>query len=135
MKPISTCFYYKKSVIVCSLIILSASYISCTVTGNNVPDTAFAAKKEKDLPGRKNTSYKVRSVKIYPDAFHRFMHVKNLMEKPLEFFVFDHAGTMMIHFRMVEKEHKKITGLERSTYIYQVFEQDEMIESGKMTIK
>ena len=63
------------------------------------------------------------------------MHVKNIEVNPLDFFVFDLEGTLIRHFKMAEGDHKKITGLEKGLYVYQVFVGDEMSESGKITIK
>lgn len=80
-------------------------------------------------------SRKDRAVKVYPDLVKRLMHVKNVEEYPLDFFVFDLEGTLIRHFKMDEGDHKKITGLEKGLYVYQVFVGDIMSESGKITIK
>ena len=80
-------------------------------------------------------SRKERAVKVYPDLVKRLMHVKNVEEDPLDFFVFDLEGTLIRHFKMDEGDHKKITGLEKGLYVYQVFVGDIMSESGKITIK
>ena len=82
----------------------------------------------------KNTIRKEREIKINPDVFRRLMHVKN-KEAQIDFFVFDLAGTMMIHYKMKEKDHKDVSGLKRGSYVYQVFKGDEMCESGKLNIK
>lgn len=63
------------------------------------------------------------------------MHVKNVEPAKVDFFVFDAEGTIMVHYKLNEKDHKKINGLEKGTYTYQVFKNDEMSESGKITIK
>ena len=65
----------------------------------------------------------------------RMMHVKSLENTQVDFFVFDSQGTIMVHYKMNEKDHKKINGLEKGTYTYQVFKNDEMSESGKIIIK
>lgn len=82
-----------------------------------------------------STSRKGRDVKIYPDMLKRIMHVKNIEEADLDFFVFDLEGTLVKHLKMQEGDHKKIAGLERGSYMYQVFKGDEMSESGKLNIK
>jgi hypothetical protein len=53
----------------------------------------------------------------------------------VDFFVFDTEGTIKVHYKMNEKDHKKINGLDRGIYTYQVFKNDEMSESGKIIIK
>ena len=80
-------------------------------------------------------SRKDRAVKVYPDLVKRVMHVRNIEEAPLDFFVFDLEGTLIRHFKMEEGDRKKITGLQKGLYVYQVFTGDEMSESGKINIK
>lgn len=63
------------------------------------------------------------------------MHVKNVEETELDFYIFDPQGTLMVHYRMNERDHKRINGLDKGTYTYQVFMKDEMTESGKIIIK
>ena len=48
------------------------------------------------------------------------MHVKNVESAKVDFFVFDAEGTIMVHYKMNEKDHKRINGLEKGTYTYQV---------------
>jgi hypothetical protein len=74
-------------------------------------------------------------VRIYPDIIKKTMHVKNIENGKVDFFVFDPQGTLMVHYKMNERDHKKINGLEKGTYTYQVFKKDEMSESGKVIIK
>ena len=98
---------------------------SCAVTGN-----AGTADVKRSKPLKKE-----REVKIYPDMLKRTMHVKSVQDAQVDFFVFDTEGTLMVHYKMNEKDHKKINGLEKGTYTYQVFKNDEMSESGKIVIK
>jgi len=81
------------------------------------------------------SSKKVREVKIYPDLLKKVMHVKSVETTKVDFFVFDDEGTIMVHYKMNEKDHKKINGLEKGIYTYQVFKNDEMSEAGKLIIK
>jgi len=125
MKINSTLTYFKKLSLFSGLALLLGSAQSCSVTENiNSAD----AKKTK-------TSRREKEVKIYPDMLKRMMHVKNVENTQVDFFVFDPQGTIMIHYKMNERDHKKINGLERGTYTYQVFKNDEMSESGKIIIK
>lgn len=107
--------------LLCSVI----TFLSCSVV-ESIPSTQNNSVK---------FSRKDRSVKVYPDLVKRLMHVKNVDETPLDFFVFDLEGTLIRHFKMDERDHKKIIGLEKGLYVYQVFSGDEMSESGKITIK
>ena len=125
MKTNSTLSYFKKLSLFSSLAFVLGSTQSCSVTENiNSAD----AKKSK-------TSRKEKEVRIYPDMLKRVMHVKSVENAVVDFFVFDSEGTIMVHYKMNEKDHKKINGLEKGTYTYQVFKNDEMSESGKIIIK
>jgi len=125
MKTNSTLSYIKKLSLFPSLALLLGSAQSCTVTENV---NTVEAKKTK-------VSRKEKEVRIYPDVLKKVMHVKNVLNTEVDFFVFDTDGTIKVHYKMNEKDHKVINGLERGTYTYQVFKNDEMSESGKIIIK
>ncbi len=124
MKTNSTLSHLKKSSYLFGLALLLGSTQSCSVTEN----TNVESKNAK-------TSRKEREVKIYPDLLKKVMHVKNVETEKVDFFVFDSEGTIMVHYKMNEKDHKKINGLEKGSYTYQVFKNDEMSESGRIIIK
>lgn len=125
MKSKSTLSYFKGVSIFTGLALLLGLVQSCTVSEN-----AFNGEVKKG-----KTHYGARDVKIYPDMIKKVMHIKNMEKDQLDFFVFDNSGTLMVHYKMDENDHKKIDGLDRGTYTYQVFKKDEMSESGKIIIK
>ena len=125
MKTNSTRSHLKNSSFLFGLAFLLGATQSCTVNEN-------ISTIESKNP---TASKKEREVRIYPDLLKNVMHVKNVEAVKIDFFVFDAEGTIMVHYKMNEKEHKKINGLEKGTYTYQVFKNDEMSESGKITIK
>jgi hypothetical protein len=100
------------------------------------PGEEEPAKKKK---GKSKPVYSMNnaSVKIYPDAFKRSMHViaKESESQKLEFFVFDLQGTLVQNHKMNAKDHIKIEGLARGSYIYRVFSGDEETASGKFEIR
>lgn len=115
------------------LVILTVAFIilfvflqSCSFSES----TVITTKNQKGQQAKKD-----KDVKIYPDVWKRLMHVKNIESEALDFYVFDIDGSIMIHYKMDEKDHKKIYGLDRGTYTYQVFKKDEMSESGRLVIK
>jgi hypothetical protein len=125
MKTNSTLSYLKNSSFLFGLVILVCFTQSCSVTENT---NATDSKKTR-------ISRKARDVKIYPDFLKKITHVKNVETTMIDFFVFDSQGTIMVHYKMNEKDHRKINGLEKGAYTYQVFKNDEMSESGKIIIK
>ena len=124
MKTNSTLSYLKNSSYLFGLALLLGATQSCSVTENS----NAVSKNAK-------TSRKEREVKIYPDLLKNVMHVKNVESAKVDFFVFDPEGMIMVHYKMNEKDHKRINGLEKGTYTYQVFKNDEMSESGQIIIK
>lgn len=111
MKINSTFSFLRKSSLTSGLVLLLGLAQSCSVsesiTGNE--------KNKARLPGKE------KEIKVYPDMIKKTMHIKNSEKSEVDFFVFDAQGTLMVHYRMNEKEHKKINGLEKGTYTYQVF--------------
>ena len=77
------------------------------------------------------------SVKIYPDALKRDMHVvaKNNEGNVIDFFVFDLQGTLIQNYKMKARDHNVITGLARGIYVYRVFNGDEETAAGKFEIR
>ena len=125
MKTNSTRSYLKKSPFLFGLALLLGSTQSCSVN-----ESINTTESRNAKPSRKE-----KEIKIYPDLLKKIIHVKNVESARVDFFVFDSEGTIMVHYKMKEKEHKKINGLEKGTYTYQVFKNDEMSESGKITVK
>jgi hypothetical protein len=92
-----------------------------------------AAKKS----ARTKSSNNNNSVKIYPDALKRVMHVvaKGTEGTQMDFFVFDLEGTLIKHYKMEAGEHQKLTGLNRGKYVYRVFTGDEETAAGNLEIR
>ena len=125
MKTNSTLSFLKRSSFALSLAMLLGSTQSCSVV-----ESVNTTERNKT-----RVSKKEREVKIYPDIIKKTMHVKNVETSEVDFFVFDLQGTLMVHYKMNEKDHRRINGLDKGTYTYQVFKNDEMSESGKIIIK
>lgn len=97
-------------------------------------------KKAKKEVKKTNARFSLnnKAVKIYPDIIKREMHVlakENKKEEELDFFVFATDGTLVQHYKMGPKEHKRISGLEPGKYIYRVFKGDEEAATGKFEIR
>lgn len=93
----------------------------------------------EDKPGRKDKSpaKNSNSVKIYPDPLKKIMHVvaRQNKGKEIDFFVFDLEGTLVLNYRMKAKDHQRIIGLPRGSYVYNVFCGDIQTASGNFEIK
>ena len=102
------------------------------------PGEEEPAKKSKKVKSAKGfASLSNNSVKIYPDAVKRDMHIiaRENDGKEIDFFVFDLQGTLVQNYKMKAKDHNRITGLARGTYMYRVFCGDEETAAGKFEIR
>ena len=106
--------------------------------------TGLPLEEEKPVK-KKTTRTKVRSfsslnndaVKIYPDPVKKHLHVvsKDNDGKMIDFYVFDLEGTLVKQYRMNTRDHIRIQGLARGTYVYRVFAGDLETASGKFVIR
>ena len=55
--------------------------------------------------------------------------------RELHFYIFDMEGTMVYQAVMKKKDKKTIDNLQKGTYMYTVFANDESIDEGKLIIK
>ena len=75
-------------------------------------------------------------VNIYPNpSSNGSVSVTSRSEKIIHFYIFDLEGTLIYQAELKEKEKKLISSLNKGTYMYDVFVNDESIEEGKLTIK
>jgi hypothetical protein len=102
----------------------------------NNPGEDEPVKKSK-AKSRSFSSHNNPSVKIYPDALKRVMHVvaKENDGKLIEFFVFDLQGTLIQNYKMKARDHMRIEGLQRGSYVYRVFSGDEETAAGNFEIR
>jgi hypothetical protein len=107
-----------------------------------LPVKKFTRGPGEEEPAKKNrpgifSSRNNASVKIYPDAIKKIMHViaKTTNNKPIDFFVFDMQGTLMRNYKMKSRDHVRIQGLQKGFYVYRVFCGDEETASGNFEIK
>ncbi|MBL7748275.1 MAG: T9SS type A sorting domain-containing protein [Chitinophagaceae bacterium] len=100
------------------------------------PKEKKPAKKTKEKAAR-FVSLNNDAVKIYPDIIKREMHVvaKDNKGKEITFFVFDVQGTLVQQYQMKAKDHYRVSGLKKGTYIYRVFSGDEETATGKFDIR
>ncbi len=100
----------------------------------SIPGEEKPARKKA---GAKTYATKNNPIKIYPDALGKEMHVISRITdgKEIDFFVFDLQGTLVHNYRFKSKEHRKITGLAKGSYVYRVFSGDEETAAGKFEIR
>lgn len=74
---------------------------------------------------------------ISPNPSNGNLQVKNnhRSEKDIQLYVFDVDGVMIENIRLQARQTKKINGLVKGTYLYDVFVKDESIERGKIVVE
>ena len=115
--------------------------LTCTVgkslcAANNVPVVKNFDDDKK--PARKERSFKnENAIKVFPDVLKKAMHVlaKPGNRKEIEFLVFDVNGNMVLNYKMQAGERKTITDLNKGSYMYYVFADDEYLMTGKIIFK
>ena len=118
--------------IYCSLL-SSGVLMSYSLWAND--DPATAKKKRDETSAVASSSLNNKSVKIYPDALKKEMHVLVREKTEIVFVVFDTEGTLMLNRKLKPNEHFKITGFDKGNYSYHVFDGDEEKASGKFEIR
>jgi hypothetical protein len=109
----------------------------CFATTLPVKKINWMPGEEEPANGKPVPSKKKISVKIYPDLIDKAMHViaRKNEGKQIDFFVFDLEGTLMHNYKLKGKDHVKITGLAKGSYVYRVFCGDEETASGNFDIR
>lgn len=75
------------------------------------------------------------NVRLYPNPSpDGTVIINSTVNEPLHFYVFDLEGTLLHRILLKGKKQQKITNLERGTYMYDVFKNDESIEQGKIIV-
>ena len=92
---------------------------------------------KKNVGKAVNAGFNNSAVKIYPDILKSDMHVvaKKNDGQTVDFFVFDVEGNLVMNQKMKSKEHFRIAGLRKGTYVYHVFRGDEETAAGKFEIR
>jgi gluconate kinase len=118
--------------IYCSLL-SSGVLMSHSLWANDDPETV--KKKKNEATTATSSSLNNKSVKIYPDAFKKEMHVLVREKTEIVFVVLNTDGTLMLNRKLKPNEHFKVTGLEKGNYSYHVFDGDEEKATGKFEIR
>jgi hypothetical protein len=134
---------------------IAAAFLACCLLVNHSskatarPVSKFSSFTSEDPEDDKKPAKKAKNkaatfvplnndaVKIYPDIIKRDMHVvaKENEGKEITFFVFDVQGTLVQQYKMKAKDHYRISGLKKGTYVFRVFNGDEETATGKFDIR
>ena len=118
----------------CTLILLSLVNISA-ITSPVKTNKGFSVQNNFSNSSKLRTSVSKNNVRLYPNPSpNGTITVNSTVNESLHFYVFDLEGTLLHRIILKGKEQKTITNLERGTYTYDVFKNDESIEQGKIIV-
>lgn len=86
---------------------------------------------EKQFSSRKHR------VRLYPNADQQvlFFSASGEEKKIYQLFVFDMDGTLVKQANIKSRQTTVVTGIEKGVYLFEVFTNDERIETGKITVR
>jgi len=118
----------------CTLILLSLVSISAITSPVKI-NKGFSVQNNFSNSLKVRTDVFKNNVRLYPNPSpNGTITVNSTVNVPLHFYVFDLEGTLLHRITLKGKEQKTITNLERGTYMYDVFKNDESIEQGKIIV-
>ena len=118
----------------CTLILLSLVCISA-ITSPVKANKSFSVQNNFSDSLKVKASVSRNNVRLYPNPSpNGTITVNSTVNEPLHFYIFDLEGTLLHRITLKGKEQKTITNLERGTYMYDVFKNDESIEQGKIIV-
>ena len=118
----------------CTLILLSLVCMSA-ITSPVKTNKSFSVQNNFSDSLKVKASVSRNNVRLYPNPSpNGTITVNSTVNEPLHFYVFDLEGTLLHRITLKGKEQRTITNLERGTYMYDVFKNDESIEQGKIIV-
>ena len=118
----------------CTLILLSLVSISAITSPVKI-NKGFSVQNNFSNSLKVRTDVFKNNVRLYPNPSpNGTITVNSTVNVPLHFYVFDLEGTLLHRITLKGREQKTITNLERGTYMYDVFKNDESIEQGKIIV-
>ena len=118
----------------CTLILLSLVSIAA-ITSPVKTNKGFSVQNNFSNSLKVRTEVSKNNVRLYPNPSpNGTVTINSTVNESLHFYVFDLEGTLLHRLTLKGKQKKTITNLERGTYMYDVFKNDESIEQGKIIV-
>lgn len=132
MKKISTLSFTVPVMLIAILCIVSA--FNSPSPGNQHVCQVF---NDTVVVKKIHQQYSKDIIALDPNPNRGMLHVKNTSTdiNEVQFYVFDLEGVMIENIKLTRNERKKISGLNKGTYMYEVFNEDESIERGKIIVE
>jgi hypothetical protein len=117
------------------LILTALLFVFFSAANAQASNYAYSLNSTNESKAR-NSDKKNNTVSISPNpSYTGDISVTSKSEQELHFYIFDLEGTLIYQTVLKTKEKKAINSLNKGTYMYNVFANDESIEEGKLIIK
>jgi hypothetical protein len=118
------------------LLLLAFSVMLLSFSASPRRDSKIISNNLSDSPEiKKKVRVKKNVVKIYPNPSFGKISITANTTLPLHFYIFDLEGTLIYQTVLKNKDKRNLDNLKKGTYMYDVFENDESIEEGKIIVK
>ena len=118
----------------CALLLLTMVSFSAITSPLKTNKRSLVQNNFSDSSSAHSVTVKYR-VRLHPNPSPTgTVIVNSTSNEPLHFYVFDLEGTLLHRLILKPKEEKTISNLEKGTYTYDVFKNDESIEQGKIIV-
>ncbi|MGZ5248295.1 MAG: T9SS type A sorting domain-containing protein [Flavitalea sp.] len=114
-----------------TITVILFSFLTFTARAQNNSEATREITVSKDKTSRRH------KVKIYPDANRKgiFFNVSGVKGKVYQFFLFDLNGKLVRQTNIRSRQTAMMNKIEKGTYLFEVFSDDERIETGKVDVK
>lgn len=117
------------------LLLLTGTLLSCIVLAQDGNRNASGSTRADSITVIETKQARKNLIRLYPNPSYGKISVSAVTSGKLNFYVFDLEGTLIYQAVLTNKERKNIENLQKGTYIYDVFQNDESVEEGKIIIK
>jgi len=106
----------------------------CFLARSQATNDAFSFSSTTE--SKKVWASKNNVINIYPNpSTTGEVSINSKTDQLLHFYIFDLEGTLIYQVVLKTKDKKAVTNLNKGTYMYNVFVNDESIEEGKLIIR
>jgi hypothetical protein len=129
-------YLYMQLKFTCAALFLSIAG-SLTASAETIKDKRFSAQGNfSDSVEIHSYDVKKNHVRLYPNpTSNGVITVNSNMSDKLHFYIFDLEGVLIRRLELKPKEQLVVSNLNKGSYTYDVFKDDESIEQGKIIVK
>ncbi len=115
---------------------LLLAVLTCSASTSGFPSGNAPAFRDTILVQKNQISKKIK-IKLYPNANHQvlFFSASGEAGKVFQLFLFDIDGKLVKQVNIRNKQTTVLNRIEKGSYLFEVFSDDERIENGQVIVK